>query len=473
MQEYQAHVAAVVMEAEQELRQHLGRAKGFDDVEQAARGVADKVARELLQRLLEGADEALNEERPAGWQVVAIKERTLVTTLGALRLRRRLYRDAKGKARMLLDEELGLPARMRVSPRLQRLGVSMCSQMPFATAAKTLSDLLPSAPKAVTLHRLLGQMGERREVESEELRRRIFEYGEIVKGERQLSRLFVEADGKWIHLQRTPGERNLEVRVGLAHEGWQVAGQDRWQLKEKQLHFEIQPGSQFWEGFSARLCQRYDLEETEVVVGGDGADWIANGASYFKRSHFQLDRFHLARALRRALSDKSWRRAYEAATGGEAYKTIAALRNSEHPDAGKVADYILSNHRGLADYRLKEQFSDERLRSLGAAEGNVDKSIANRMCKRGMAWTKRGARRMTRVLEAERNGVLENYLPTRTTDGKSRRALRKVLRRQAANALPTPREEGDWLSSRWAMEPSSRNSVYAILRHIGKSRTTL
>ena len=168
-----------------------------------------------------------------------------------------------------------------------------------------------------------------------------------------------------IHLQRTPGERILEVRVGLAHEGWEVAGQHRWQLIEKQLHFEIQPGSQFWEGFSGRLCERYDLEETEVVVGGDGADWIFSGASYFKRSHFQLDRFHLARALRRAVAAKSWRRAYEAATGGEAYKTIAALRDSEHPHAGKVVDYILNNHRGLADYRLK---SNSPTSSCGAWE---------------------------------------------------------------------------------------------------------
>ena len=124
MQEYQAHVAAVVMDAEQDLRQRLARAKGLDDVEQAARGVADKVARELLQHLLEGAegaDEALSQERPARWRVVSIEERTLVSTVGGLRLKRRLYHDEKGKQRMLLDEELGLPARMRVSPRLQRL----------------------------------------------------------------------------------------------------------------------------------------------------------------------------------------------------------------------------------------------------------------------------------------------------------------------------------------------------------------
>ena len=52
---------------------------------------------------------------------------------------------------------------------------------------------------------------------------------------------------------------------------------------------------------------------------------------------------------------------------GEAYKIIAAPRNSEHLDAGKVAGYVLNNHCGLADYSLKAQFSDERLRSLGAA----------------------------------------------------------------------------------------------------------
>ena len=167
-----------------------------------------------------------------------------------------------------------------------------------------------------------------------------------------------------------------------------------------------------------------------MVVGGDGADWIRNGASYFKRSHFQLD-------------------------------------------AGKVVDYILNNHRGLAEYRLKEQFSDQQLRSLGAAEGNVDKSIANRIGKRGMAWTKLGARRMTRVLEAERNGVLENYLPKRTVASSRRKALRRVLRRQAANALPPPREPTDWLSAPWAVDPSSRYGIYAILRQIGKSRSIL
>jgi Uncharacterised protein family (UPF0236) len=467
MQQYQAHVAAVIIEADQELRRGLARAHGFDDVEEAARAVSDRVARELLRGLLKGADEELSAQKPAGWRIVASKERTLVTTVGPLKFERRLYRDEKGKPHLLLDEELNLPARIRVSPRLQEVAIGLCSQVPFEAAAKTLNQLLPSAPKAVTLHRLLGQLGERRQAEGEELRKQVFEHGEIVRGERKLSRLFVEADGAWIHLQRTERERNLEVRVGIAHEGWQRVAENEYELKKKQVHFETRAGSQFWEGFSARLAERYDLEDTEVVVGGDGADWIANGITYFRNAHFQLDRFHLARALRRVLPDKGWRSAYEAAIGGEAYKTLAALGSSDHPDAEAVREYVINNHRGLADYRLKEPFvNDDGLRALGAAEGNVDKTIANRMCKRGMAWTKSGARRMTRVLEARRNGVLGNYLPKRRVPKKQPTRLRKILRRRQANAIETPAAR-DWLNHSWAVEPSSRSGLYALLKRLG------
>jgi len=42
---------------------------------------------------------------------------------------------------------------------------------------------------------------------------------------------------------------------------------------------------------------------------------------------------------------------------------------------------------------------------LGAAEANIDKVIANRMSKRGMAWTIAGAYRMAKVLETTHNHV--------------------------------------------------------------------
>jgi hypothetical protein len=49
----------------------------------------------------------------------------------------------------------------------------------------------------------------------------------------------------------------------------------------------------------------------------------------------------------------------------------------------------MENSFGLRDYRL--EVDGDGLIGLGAMEGNVDKLVANRMKKRGMNWTIKGA----------------------------------------------------------------------------------
>ena len=55
---------------------------------------------------LEELEEALYEQRPAGWEVVGFRERVLVTRIGEVRLRRRLYQEGSGSYHFLLDEYL-------------------------------------------------------------------------------------------------------------------------------------------------------------------------------------------------------------------------------------------------------------------------------------------------------------------------------------------------------------------------------
>lgn len=244
----------------------------------------------------------------------------------------------------------------------------------------------------------------------------------------------LKADGKWIHLQRTPGHRNFELYLGLAHVGWQPEGKQRWRLREKQVHLEIGSGAQFWETFSGWLAERYDLRDTRVVIGGDGAEWVHHGLRYFHRAEGQLDRFHLAEALRRVLPARDWRPAYRAVCQGHLPVTIRALQRSGHRDALTVVQYLRANREALTDYRLRDGFQDAGLRGLGAAEGNVDKVVANRFCKRGMAWTIEGARRMAKVLEASHNGALHQAIPRHVTPPRRRPRLKKFLRTHAANA---------------------------------------
>ncbi len=143
MQQYQSHVAALVVETERELRQRLRSVGDLDGIEAAARSVADGVARQLVEDLLADADRVVAEGLPRGWRLVGFRTRSLLSTVGPLRLTRRLYRDAKGRARLPLDEELGLAPQVRATARLQEIAVELCSRVPFRVAAGLLRQVLP------------------------------------------------------------------------------------------------------------------------------------------------------------------------------------------------------------------------------------------------------------------------------------------------------------------------------------------
>ena len=114
----------------------------------------------------------------------------------------------------------------------------------------------------------------------------------------------IEGDGTSIALQREE-ERRAEVKMGVAYEGWEVVGQDRYRLKEKMTYAGIMDGEKFWDTFSLRLAKRYDLAQIgQIIVGGDGVDWVKKGAEMIG-GVYQLDRFHLLRALRLGLSEEA------------------------------------------------------------------------------------------------------------------------------------------------------------------------
>lgn len=78
-----------------------------------ARGWEGKIFRQVCeqgqqkaQAYLEDLEEELYKKRPPGLKVVGFRERVLVTRMGEVRLRRRLYREKGGGYHFLLDEQL-------------------------------------------------------------------------------------------------------------------------------------------------------------------------------------------------------------------------------------------------------------------------------------------------------------------------------------------------------------------------------
>lgn len=144
-----------------------------------------------------------------------------------------------------------------------------------------------------------------------------------------------------------------------------------------------------------------------MVVGGDGARWVKTSAELL-RGVYELDRFHLRRALYQALCrDPLAGDIYSACTNGDIamvekllIRAQQGVRKERAKEIMKLKGYLMDNCYGLRDYRL--ELSGHGLRGLGAMEANVDKLFADRMKKRGMSWTKKGANRMAKLISLTR-----------------------------------------------------------------------
>ena len=278
-----------------ELRQEIKRDVG--KWEEALLKWAYKVGRQVAVVLLEEMDDELMRGREVGLGVEWFRGRWVTGVLGDVWIERRMYRDEEGKYRYLLDEALGLRKGCQVSPWLEGLA----SYMPYGKCEEVLSRItlvgyriLPILERPFTG----WSVGDNPYVENEAKEvAEVFDDGVVPDSEgRVVSHLMIEEDGTSIALQHEE-ERRVEVKVGIAYEGWEVVGQDRYRLKEKMTYAGIMDGEKFWDTFSLRLAKRYDLAQIgQIIVGGDGADWVKKGTEMFG-GVYQLDRFHLLRVL--------------------------------------------------------------------------------------------------------------------------------------------------------------------------------
>ena len=404
------------MESIEELVKNLNP----EEWEKQVYGYVCEQSQRLAVALLRKMDDDLLARRAEGLTVVGFRERWVITLFGQVRIKRRFYRDEQGRGRFLLDETMGLDKRSPLSSGVKELCALLSGYMPFGKGETLLNLLLPVGVSHTTIHRQVGKIADPALAKEEQEVAEVFEQGNLpeVWGKRQVPILFVESDGVSVALQREK-ERRAEVKAGIACEGWEaIGGQGRFRLTDKTAYPGLMGGERFWEGFSLVLSKKYDLSSIRhVVVGGDGAHWVRDGAGFMNGS-YQLDRFHLRRELLRALRGdvETANQVYQACVSGNvaladslllAVQQKSRWNRDDAIEIARVRAYILDNTSGLRDYRLRLDDGEVRgLRGLGAIEGNVDKLVANRMKKRGMSWTKKGAQRMARLLQMQQWGEI-------------------------------------------------------------------
>jgi len=397
----------------------LGILKEGEDWEQVLFEAACAGAREMARQLLEGLDEALAGQREPGWVIEGYRSRTVLTRFGPVAIRRRLYRKGKQR-RLLLDEALHWRRGRAVSPTLTAIATELVSRVPYRVAADLLGKLISQSVGATTLHRLVQELGRATQGAEERARTATYEQGQgRPTGTAVANPLFVEADGVMLALQRE-AQRRGELRCMIAYADSTTPQRDgrgrvRRALVGKVSYAGMEAGAPFWEGAWVKIAARYDLARTELVVlGGDGAAWIRGGLTGVEHGLFQLDRFHLARELRRVLGPTGMV-AFQAARAGRDAELKELLAQAwaaagADPDRTRelqrVERYLSHNRDGLVDWQQRAERSAPSAVHLGAMEANIDKPYAHRFKKRGMSWTRAGAQHLAKVIQLRESGEL-------------------------------------------------------------------
>ncbi len=385
-------------------------ARDFTQLEEEVHRLTQKAAAMLLSFALEEIDRRLLAEKDPSLEVVGFRERGLITCIGELKIKRRLYKTNSGEYIILLDKALGIEPHQRMSKRMQELALELATEMPFRRAAKVLSYLAPTvSPMAVW--KAVKIAGEEARSEALKLKEDVFERGQVPEGQKTVDKLFIEGDEVWIRCQRG-NTKGLGIKLVVGYEG---KSGTRKQLKNRHSVAGITDGNGIWEEASCAFGRKWDLSSIDQVrIGGDGAEWIKKGTEYFPGASYHLDPFHLRKRLTEALSFNS--KTYESVCDGLARLDRSAtlqalkegarlLRGSQRKKVKELAHYLMENWDGIS--RLPEE---ER---LGAIEGQIRHTLARRMKRIGARWTPEGADRMGRLLAAKANNELSKYLQQR------------------------------------------------------------
>lgn len=400
----------------------------FEELEKLAWNTLLETFQHCMVEILEKIDTILMKNRDRSrYKIKENNTRTIQTMVGEISFSRRYYWDLEKQEWLyLLDETLGLESHKSIGPGLLKLAVTWATKGPsYRDARDRLTDLFGfQILSHETIRQALIEVSASYEREKE---------NEIVtkEGSKKINVLFIEADGFYTRLQKNKSlqrkNQSKEAKMVVVHEGWvpRHKGKDSdYELLNAMRIACLKESEEFWEHVRGILASKYaDLDQTLVIINGDGASWIRAGVNHFGKSIYQYDRFHVSRELRRTLrfDENALRKAQKLLKkndiGSLAIIATEALVGCEDPKQKEKLEAFIqvlaSDHNYIVDYRTRlKQGGHEVLpewRGLGAAESNVNK-FKGRIGKRGRSWSLEGLGAMLTSLNSLFEGTLQNHV---------------------------------------------------------------
>jgi len=398
----------------------------FSQLEKALWESTMETFRQAMVEILCLIDDFLLEKRDKRrYELKAMRERTYVTCVGTVNIKRRYYWDHdKQDWVFLLDEVLGIEKSKQISASLKEIAVIWATKGPsYRDTRDRLKDLFCSQ---ILSHEKIRQLL----IHSSDTIKNT--YKKEPEKKKKVDILFIEADGFWTGVQKEGKRRQKkkrETHMIKIHEGWEKRqGKEKEDYKLKNPMYvtsdNLEEDEELWDRVRLRITERYQsIDGIPIIINGDFASWIRAGVDCFGNAMYQWDGFHLKRDIGTLLNkDKRLRnQALSLVDDNDPDGLLGVLDEyigsitdlSEYEKVKELRKRVPDHKEATIDYR--ERLRDKGVevskswRGMGAAESNVDR-FKLRTSKRGRAWSKKGLASILNMLGMLYEGTLKEAL---------------------------------------------------------------
>ena len=397
----------------------------FADMEYTIFEAACEAARAVTKQLLEKIDYELARSRDKKQLRDKGRRKTTVKTIyGEVEYSRHMYKNIQtGNTVYLIDRDLLIKKTGLLSENLTEKIICIAAETSYRQASRFISEISGQDISHSAVWNAVNSVGT--ELTEKQAALKIEEEPSENKKDRSL--IFEEMDGVWVPMQdhNHKKAKKQEIKVATIHDGWD--GDNPKKLKDRTLVAAIEPARAFWHRKEAVLSAIYNTDEIQYrILNGDGGAWIHDSAA---NTVFQLDKFHVLKAVTRNIADKRARREitslYKANRTEEMleyihiYADSVASDNPEDDRSRKAEDlynYLYNNIAGLKPWQVQlggkfpEPPDGIIYKNGGCQESQNCTLITMRMKHRRMRWSERGANALLMLMCCIKNGNLKEVL---------------------------------------------------------------
>jgi len=417
------HITTIAEMLSEEIQQELATEYTLSDIEKTTRRLVQEIGRQAIAAVVNAEEKPhpeLAASCPGCEQAIAYVRRRpahLRTLFGSMEVKRAYYLCAEcQRGYCPLDERLGLRPNA-ISAELERLGAMTGVLLPFGKGRDLFEALTLVSLSDQTLDKATQAYGAaviQREQEWQEMADDLDELQRRKREGRTPLRLYGAIDATKVHT-RGDGEypwRDLKVGAWFEARGKPPKTPDgQWRIEAENIHYytDICPASEFGSLIWATGVHHHAQLARELIILGDGAEWIWNlVAQHFPQAVQILDWFHATEYLmpvaKAAFSNEEaqddWvNLAKQALWDGKMDEVIAACldlaRTEDSSDPAFVAARYFQQNRDRMDYpayrRQGYQIGSGTIESAAKQIGTLRMKVA------GATWNEDSARKVAKA----------------------------------------------------------------------------